>query len=479
MITSHTKKSSAKTFSKYREDRESVTVFSAAFPILRIALPAILTFFITRMGDTFAFRFLGQLNNPSYTAAAGTASVWLLAVMGSAVFGLVAAVDTLVAQNFGKGDLEMCGVHYNRGTLFAFLAALALSPLACFAGHFLRCMGMNETNAAYTQQYASILVVHTILSPQVAAAQKFLKSQKIIYPQLVVTLVLYTLHPLWSYSFIHVLKLGFIGAACARCCTSFLSLVALRVYIRNSPACSKTFISYNRNSFRGLGSYFALSFPSATMNCLSSWGFQIVYFMGVSLSTEQLAANAALIDINILSSAIHNGMSSSMATLVGNSLGARRAQDAKTYIKAALTMTVLLCGSYNILLVIFRNEVARHYSSDEKLARLIAELVLVMSIELIFDSLQGIFGGIVSGMGRQKMATTANLISYYFVMIPCVYVFAHVLGYGVKGIWIGMTLGYAAVAASYIYIVLKEDWDKLEKETMENLESAKLKLKSS
>eukprot|EP00826_Nyctotherus_ovalis_P014581 TRINITY_DN1407_c0_g4_i4.p1 TRINITY_DN1407_c0_g4~~TRINITY_DN1407_c0_g4_i4.p1 ORF type:complete len:478 (-),score=58.32 TRINITY_DN1407_c0_g4_i4:130-1563(-) len=455
----------------------AVTFTSAMGLIVRIALPAILTFFITRMADAFAYRFLGQLGNPSYTAAAGTANVWLLMVMGSVVFGFVSAIDTLVSQNFGKGDYEMCGVHYNRGTLFAFLIALVLTPLAFFSGYFLRLMGMSGVNAIYTQQYASVLVIHMILSPQVVAAQKFLRSQKIAYPQVIITIVLYALHPFWAYLFIHLLNFGFLGAACAKCCTSLLSLVALKLYIGHSAACSRTFVPHSRKSFQGLSSYFHLSCSSAAMNCLSSWGYQIVYFMSVSLPTEQVAANAALININILSSAIPSGISSSMATLVGNSLGARRARDAKVYIKTALIMMAVLCGSYNAILLIFKDQIARHYSSNEELIKVISGQIIIMSIELVFDNLQGVFGGVLAGMGRQKTAVAANLFSYYFVMIPGVYLFVHTLGCGVKGIWIGMTLGYAAVAASYMYIVFTEDWSKLEGEIMKRLDRAKLKSK--
>jgi len=480
MANSQTKKNFPETNTKdNNESVETIKACSAIAPIMRIAVPAIMTFFVTRMADTLAYRFLGQLANTSYTAAAGTARVWLLMVMGSIVFGFVSAIDTLVSQSFGKRDYEMCGIHFNRGSLFSFLIALLLSPLAFYSSTFLRLMGMNEINAYYTQKYASVLVIHIILSPQVVAAQKFLRSQKITYPQLIITIVLYALHPFWAYFFIHWLKTGFVGAAYARCCTTILSLLGLHLYIRYSKSCAKTFVLHSLKSFQGLDSYFALSYPSAVMNCLSSWGYQIVYFMSISLPTEQVAANAVLIDINILSSAIHSGISSSMAVLVGNSLGAKRAKDAKVYIRTALIMLAILCITCNLFLIIFKEQIARHYSKDEKLVRIISNQIYLMTIELIFDNLQGIFGGVLLGMGRQKVAIMANLVSYYFVMIPCVYFFAHVLKYEVRGIWIGMTLGYAAVAIYYISIVLCEDWDNLEKETIEKLEKNRLKLKSS
>jgi len=79
---------------------------------------------------------------------------------------------------------------------------------------------------------------------------------------------------------------------------------------------------------------------------------------------------------------------------------------------------VILCGIYNILLLVFRRGIASYFSSDEEVVDIASRLILIMNVELIFDNTQGLLRGVLLGMGKQKMATVANLISYYAIMVP-------------------------------------------------------------
>ncbi len=449
------------------------TLFSAMVPILRLGLPTIINFFFVRIADITMLHFLGKLGNASYTASAGIGNVWVLMVMGSPVFGFVSAIDTLVSQSFGKKEYEMCGIYYNRGCVFSLIMSIALAPLALLSGTFLKLVGRSEEDAVNTREFSTVLILHMILWLQYVAGQKFLNSQKIVIPQLAIMVICSSLHPFWVYAFIHWLGWGFIGAAYARCFTSTLALIGLICYIRLSGKCAATIVPHSVESVRGLGSYLKLGFPSAAMNCLGAWAYQIVYLMSGFFGTKQLAANVALVNINMLSSTIHNGMATSIAALVGNSIGARKTQNAKIYIWSSLLLTVMLCGVYNILLLSFRTWIAEYFSEDEEVIENIRSLILVMNIELIFDNTQGLLRGVLLGMGRQRMATYANIVSFYAIMLPAAYIFAFVCGFGVKGIWIAMSVGYGSVAVSYMCIILREDWALLEIEAKQRIEKDK------
>jgi len=452
---------------------KQVTLFNAMIPILRLGLPIIINFFCVRVADVIMLHFLGELGNPSYTAAAGIGGVWVLMVMGSPVFGFVSAIDTLVSQSYGKKDYNMCGVYYNRGSVFSFVLAIVLTPLAFFSSTFLKLFGTNETDAAYAQHFSSILVFHMILWLQYVAGQKFLNCQKVVYPQLVIMVITCILHPIWVYAFIHWFGFGFIGAAYARCFTSATAFIALQVYMRFSVKCEKTLVSHSAESIKGIQSYLTLGFPNAAMNCLGAWAYQIVYLMSSGFGTDELAANVALVNINMLSSTIHSGMSTGIATLVGNSIGACQSEKAKVYVKSAMLLTVLICGFFNISLMLFRYPIASYFSTDDRVIEITADLILIMNIELIFDNTQGALRGVLLGMGRQKAATIANTICYYIIMIPAAYILSYKCGYDLAGIWIGMTIGYATLSAAYIFIIIRENWEELELEAIERIERDK------
>jgi len=149
-----------------------------------------------------------------------------------------------------------------------------------------------------------------------------MNSQKIVIPQLVIIVVF---------------------ARCIRCGLRVHPLVRLRVHrgsvcpLLHVPAGSnhshdihKGVSGLRQESGPHSAESFKVSGPTSlsasqrAMNCLGSWAYQIVYLMSGGFGTRELAANVALVNINMLSSTIHGGMSTSIATLVGNAIGARK-----------------------------------------------------------------------------------------------------------------------------------------------------------
>ena len=54
--------------------------------------------------------------------------------------------------------------------------------------------------------------------------------------------------------------------------------------------------------------------------------------------------------------------------------------------------------------------------------------------------------GIFRGSGRQSLAAIYNFCAYYILGIPLGYVLGIKLGFGVEGLWWGMTAGLCAIA---------------------------------
>jgi MATE family multidrug resistance protein len=96
--------------------------------ILNIALPTILTGFIQRSADAVNLSFLGHLDDNAIIAGAGMGSVVVNFLGWTIVIGLNSALDTLVSQAAGAGNLELCGVYLNRGR---FVMSLLFVPVAC------------------------------------------------------------------------------------------------------------------------------------------------------------------------------------------------------------------------------------------------------------------------------------------------------------------------------------------------------------
>ena len=69
------------------------------------------------------------------------------------------------------------------------------------------------------------------------------------------------------------------------------------------------------------------------------------------------------------------------------------------------------------------------------------------------DGAQVVAGGVLRGMGRPHAAAVANLLGYYALALPLGYVLAFPLEFGLRGIWLGLTLGLLVVSIALLTLV--------------------------
>ena len=66
----------------------------------------------------------------------------------------------------------------------------------------------------------------------------------------------------------------------------------------------------------------------------------------------------------------------------------------------------------------------------------------------VFDGVQVVGSGVLRGAGDTRFPLAANLVGYYALGLPIAALCTFVLGYGVRGLWIGLCVGLVLVAAT-------------------------------
>jgi multidrug resistance protein, MATE family len=86
-------------------------------------------------------------------AAVGMGNIAINMLGVSVFFGFNGALDTLLSQAIGAGDIQKCGVYLNRARLVnTFLFGLVFI-LFCFSGKILKAVGQDPEVADYAYQY--------------------------------------------------------------------------------------------------------------------------------------------------------------------------------------------------------------------------------------------------------------------------------------------------------------------------------------
>lgn len=110
---------------------------------------------------------------------------------------------------------------------------------------------------------------------------------------------------------------------------------------------------------------------------------------------------------------------------------------AKRYQKLTQMTGLCMCLSFGIIIYTLRGLIAEFYTNIEDV---VEETKMIFSFLALFhltDSIQGVSGGLLRGIGKTFHASIITAISYWIISLPMEFLFAFYFGYGVAGLWIG------------------------------------------
>ena len=258
-------------------------------------------------------------------------------------------------------------------------------------------------------------------------------------------------------------RLGLDGAALATVISRFFAAVIM-IYFIFSP---KTRVSIKPRNFKfkpffikeilkvGIPSSLNQSFMSFALmvftSIIAGFGSVAIAAYGIGFRLESLVILPVL------------AIATAVITIVGQNVGAGKYDRAEKTTWIATKISMLLVFVIALLFFIFPSFWFRIFSSDAELINYGVAFLRILSGSYIFVAISIIVGSAFQGAGfaiPRLIMTTARL---YVFGIPLALLFAFVLGFGIKGIWIGMAI--SSILASLITLV----WFKMgtwKKETL-------------
>ncbi|KAK4393585.1 protein DETOXIFICATION 14 [Sesamum angolense] len=278
-------------------------------------------------------------------------------------------------------------------------------------------------------------------------------TQSLILPMLLSTVASLCVHLLLSWALIFKLKLGNAGAALSIGLSYWLNVIMLGLYVKYSSSCEKTRTSFSKDVFLTTREFFRFAIPSAVMNCLEWWTFEIVILCGGLLPNPELETSVLSICLTIISIhyRIQYAFGAAASTRVSNELGAGKAQAAQLAVSTVLVMSIVEFVIASTIIFVCRHSLGYLFSNEKGVVYYIKEMTPFLCISIVFDSLQAVFSGVARGSGWQHIGAYVNLGAYYVVGIPVSLLLGFVLALKGKGLWCGLIAG--AMADSQLTVV--------------------------
>jgi len=458
--------------------KESLPTFgNGAKTVFRLSLPIVIGNILNRFTETLTFMMIGNLCG---TEALGTIGLGFMVnrlVSQNFTIGFSAGYDTLGSQAYGKGEYKMCGMYLYRAWIIVQLLTLPTYALVYLSDRVLLLFSVLPRAAELAGAFSRSLILNNFILSTYELINRFLIAQRISKPQMVINATASFAHPLWVYIIVIKLDFNYLGAAYALAITNGIRLILIIIYIYFTPSFKETLPPPSKDIFLGWMNFLRVGIPSGIMYSLEIISYIIVCITAGSLGETDLAANQIFSNMLSFVISVPVALGYAACTLVGNSLGARRPNEAQFYAKISVFFNSIFCGVVVSLFMIFRYQVVRLYSKDpEVIDKFISVIFLVMA-EIFIDTTQTILCRILLAMARQSYASVVNLISYFGYLLPVAFLLLFTFQMGIGGIWFSLATAYLWCALAFTYKLLTEDWDKVAIEAAERIEKDKALLK--
>ncbi len=177
--------------------------------------------------------------------------------------------------------------------------------------------------------------------------------------------------------------------------------------------------------------------------------FSVVGLIMAKFSSLIIASHQSAMNFSSLMYAFPMSISSAMAIVVSYEVGAKRFDDAKTYIGLG-RWTALIFAAFTLsFLYIFRGNVASLYGNDPEFIDLTARFLTYSLFFQLADTFAAPLQGILRGYKDTVIPFYLGLVGYWGVAIPVAMVFDSLTDFGAYSYWIGLIFSLIVSGALY------------------------------
>ncbi len=397
--------------------------------------------------DILMVRALG----PSAIGAVGVGSMLFMAL---AVFGIgvLLGLDTLIAQSFGAGQRDECHRWFVHGLVMSVILTIPLTFVAWVAIARLDLWGFDLTVLNLTEPYLRIVTWSVWPLLLYTAFRRYLQAMGVVKPTMVILLTANLVNVLANWMLIHgnlgAPALGVDGAGWATFISrSYLALGLLSVVVWRD---ARTDYGLRRVSWvierSRLMQLLWLGLPAAIQVTLEVGVFSAASALAGRLVPVALAAHQITLNMASFTFMIPLGLASAAAVRVGHAVGRRDTFGANQAGWTAVMLGVLCMACASLVFLLIPSQLMGLFTVDLTVVDLGVTLLFVAAIFQIFDGLQGVLTGALRGLGDTRTPMFLNLAGHWAFGLPLGYTICFVLGYGVVGLWIGLSAGLIVVS---------------------------------
>jgi MATE family multidrug resistance protein len=380
--------------------------------------------------------------------------------MGSGVFtaivifgmGLMLGLDAFVSQAHGAGNERECLQWLHQGVWLACGLAPAVTALTWLLFTTLDGWGLHPETRGLVAPYLRTIAVSALPLLLYAAFRRYLQGMHLVRPVMIALVTANAINAAGNWVLIYgnlgLPALGVEGSAwatnAARVYMAAFLYVAIRAEHRrrghHKPIVG---LALDRARIRRL---VALGLPAASQVALEVGVFALATALAGRLDPVASGSHQIALNLASLAFMVPLGLSSAAAVRVGYAVGAGNTRRAALAGWTALAIGSLIMTALGAVFFLWPVALLRIFSSDPRIIDTGVRLLGIAAAFQLFDGTQAVATGALRGIAETRIPMIVNVIGHWFLGLPVGYALCFQLGWGVSGLWIGLSIGLVVAA---------------------------------
>lgn len=205
-----------------------------------------------------------------------------------------------------------------------------------------------------------------------------------------------------------------------------------------------------------------LSLPASMQQVFFSAGMVVLIWIISQIGTAELAALNVLMTFHITASLPAFGLALAAATLVGNALGKKDADEAALWGWNIAAIALLYGIILGLILIPFARPLLGVFLTNTETRDLAYLPMVLWAMAIGIDTIGMVFMNSMIGAGDTRRSMWVSVISQWVFFLPLAYLAGPILGYGLLGVWIVNLLYRIGQASVYTQQWAGRKWTGIE-----------------
>ncbi|MDE0758922.1 MAG: MATE family efflux transporter [Pseudomonadales bacterium] len=413
----------------------------------------------------FTDRYFMSLISPTHMAASlggGVASFFCMSLF----IGILSYANALVAQYYGKKELEKCTRVVTQGLVLCLGFVPTLLVIGYFVGSLFSMMGHTTELEVLERKYFYILIfgsgiglIKTCFASYFAgiAKTRAVMIADTLGVAINIPLTYALIFGVWQFP-----ELGIEGAAYATIISSMVSLGIFMAFYFQRDHRSRYSVDQSLKFDRGiLNRYMRLGVPSGIEMFLNVAAFNLFLLMFQSYGVVEAASAAIVFNWDIVSFVPMIGLNVAIISMVGRFVGENNLDRMREVMLSGFLIGLVYSSILAILFVILREPLVAVFLVDSPHSDGILHLSTFMMIGLasyvMADAIILITGGVLRGAGDTRWLMWVSILLHW-LMLVIQYFVIKVLDMGPKTAWFVFVVMILVTALYYVIRLRGEKW---------------------